>query len=90
MIHIIECLRDKHQNDLIKYFRDCGDFQGVLLFIQETKDNIRDSDWYFHFQHYNIMDGRFPILASNLFNTERKESVNEAFCSAIELSKFRL
>ena len=45
MNHIIKCLRDHHNNDLIKYCQDYDGFQGVSFFVQKGKDKARDSDW---------------------------------------------
>ena len=52
MIHIIKCLQDHRQNDLTKYCQDYRAFHGVLFFVQKTKVNARDSDWYFQFRDY--------------------------------------
>ena len=36
MIHIMKCLQDRNGNDLIKYCKDYGGFQGVSFFVQKT------------------------------------------------------
>ena len=39
-------VKQDHIN-LMKYCQDYGEFQEVLFFVQKTKGNLKDSEWFF-------------------------------------------